>query len=88
YGKVPMLFYIIHFYLIHTLVVLIFYWQGFGSTDIFSPNNPFLFKPNGFGFGLIGVYAVWMIVIIALFPVCKKYGLYKSSHHQWWLSYL
>jgi uncharacterized membrane protein len=87
YGKVPMLFYIIHFYLIHSLVVVIFYLQGFSSADIVSPNNPFLFKPNGFGFGLWGVYAVWAIVTITLFPVCKKYGLYKSTHHQWWLSY-
>jgi uncharacterized membrane protein len=88
YGKVPMLFYVIHFYLIHTLVVVTFYWQGFGSADIVSPNNPFLFKPNGFGFGLWGVYAVWAIVVMTLFPICKKYGIYKSSHHQWWLSYL
>jgi uncharacterized membrane protein len=88
YGKVSMLFYIIHFYLIHTLVVLVFYLQGFGSANIISPNNPFFFKPNGFGFGLWGVYAVWAIVVIALSPVCKRYAIYKSSHHQWWLSYL
>ena len=88
YGKVPMGFYLIHFYLIHTLVVVFFYLQGFGSSDIISPNNPFFFKPNGFGFGLWGVYAVWAIVIVMLYPVCKKYGLYKSSHHKWWLSYL
>jgi uncharacterized membrane protein len=88
YGKVPMLFYVLHFYLIHTFVVFVFYIQGFGSADIISPNNPFFFKPNGFGFGLWGVYAVWAIVIMILFPVCKKYGLYKNSHHQWWLSYL
>lgn len=88
YGKVPMIFYVLHFYLIHTLVVIVFYFQGFGSSDIISPNNPFFFKPNGFGFGLWGVYAVWAIVVLALFPVCKKYGIYKSSHHQWWLSYL
>ncbi len=88
YGKVPMLFYVLHFYLIHALVVIVFYFQGFGSADIVSPNNPFFFKPNGLGFGLWGIYAIWAIVVIALFPGCKKYGLYKSSHHQWWLSYL
>jgi uncharacterized membrane protein len=88
YGKVPMIFYVLHFYVIHTLVVIVFYLQGFGSGDIISPNNPFFFKPNGFGFGLWGVYAVWAIVVITLFPVCKRYGIYKSSHHQWWLSYL
>jgi uncharacterized membrane protein len=88
FGKVPMVFYVLHFYLLHFLLVIVFYFQGFGSTDIVSPNNPFLFKPNGIGFGLWGVYAVWAIVILALFPICKKYGVYKSSHHHWWLSYL
>jgi uncharacterized membrane protein len=88
YGKVPMVFYVLHFYLIHLLVVIVFYLQGFGSADIISPNNPFFFKPNGLGFGLWGVYTVWTMVILALFPICKKYGLYKTSHHQWWLSYL
>jgi len=88
YGKVPMIFYVLHFYLIHVLVVIVFYWQGFGSADIVSPNNPFLFKPNGLGFGLWGVYVIWSMVVLLLYPVCKKYGLYKSTHHQWWLSYL
>jgi uncharacterized membrane protein len=88
YGKVPMIFYVLHFYIIHLLVVIVFYLQGFGSADIVPPNNPFLFKANGLGFGLWGVYGIWAMVVLFLFPVCRKYGLYKSSHHQWWLSYL
>jgi hypothetical protein len=88
YGKVPMIFYVLHFYLIHLVVVIVFYLQGFGSGDIISPNNPFFFKPNGLGFGLLGVYTIWSIIVLILYPVCKRYGLYKSSHHQWWLSYL
>jgi hypothetical protein len=88
YGKVPMLYYVLHFYLIHLLVIMVFFWQGFGVEDIVPPHNPFFFKPDGFGFGLWGVYAVWAVVVIALFPLCKKYSIYKSTHKQWWLSYL
>ncbi len=88
YGKVPMLYYVLHFYLIHLLVIMVFFWQGFGIEDIVPPHNPFFFKPDGFGFGLWGVYAVWAVVVIALFPLCKKYSIYKSTHKQWWLSYL
>jgi uncharacterized membrane protein len=88
YGKVPMMFYVLHFYLIHIIVVVVFYLQGFGTKDIISPNVPFFFKPNALGYGLLGIYVVWAIVVVALYPACKWYGKYKASHHQWWLSYL
>jgi uncharacterized membrane protein len=88
FGRVAMLYYVLHLYLIHLLGVVVFYAQGFGSADISSPNNPFFFKPNGFGVGLWGVYLVWIVVVLLLFPVCKKYDGYKSSHRHWWLSYL
>lgn len=88
YGRVPMLYYILHFYLIHLIVVVVFFAQGFGTKDIVPEGVPFLFKPNGLGFGLWGVYTVWAIVVITLYPICKKYNQYKSTHSHWWLSYL
>ncbi|MEO7306400.1 MAG: heparan-alpha-glucosaminide N-acetyltransferase domain-containing protein [Ferruginibacter sp.] len=88
YGRVPMFYYILHFYLIHILVVIVFYLQGFSSSDIVTPGLPFLFRPPAFGFNLWGVYAVWAFVVIALYPLCKKYNTYKSTHQKWWLSYL
>ncbi len=88
YGRVPMLYYVLHFYFIHMIVVVVFFMQGFGAEDIVSPNNPFFFKPNALGFNLLGVYIVWIFVVAVLFPLCKKFSAYKSSHRQWWLSYL
>ena len=88
YGRVPMFYYIIHLYIIHVIGIIIFFMQGFGTKDIVQPGIPFLFKPNGLGFGLWGVYAIWVMVVLMLYPVCKKYNQYKSTHHQWWLSYL
>jgi hypothetical protein len=88
YGRVPMFYYILHFYFIHILVVIVFYLQGFHNSDIVNPNAPFLFKPDAFGFPLWGVYAVWIFLVVILYPLCKKYNRYKSTHQQWWLSYL
>ncbi len=88
FGRVPMFYYILHFYIIHTLVVIVFYLQGFTSKDIISPNNPFLFRPDTFGFNLWGVYGVWVLVILILYPLCRKYNRYKSTHSKWWLGYL
>jgi uncharacterized membrane protein len=88
YGRVPLFYYILHFYIIHTVAVVVFFAQGFSVKQIAEPGNPFLFKPTGFGFGLLGVYAVWFFVFLVLYPLCKKYDRYKSSHQKWWLSYL
>lgn len=88
FGRVPMFYYILHFYFIHILVVIVFYIQGFGNADIVSPNTPFLFRPPAFGFNLWGVYAVWLLLVVILYPLCKCYNRYKSTHKSWWLSYL
>ena len=90
YGRVPMFYYILHFYLIHLLVVICFFAHGYSNSQIVTPNNPFLFRPSDFGFNLWGVYAVWLLVVLILYPFCKKYDRYKSLnvHHKWWLSYL
>ena len=83
-----MFYYILHFYIIHLIVVIVFFVQGFSVSQIDSPGVLFYFKPATFGFGLPGVYAVWLFVVIVLYPLCKKYDRYKSTHDKWWLSYL
>jgi uncharacterized membrane protein len=90
YGRVPMLYYILHFYLIHIIVVIVFYLQGFGTKDIVPEGLPFFFKPNGLGFGLLGVYAIWLLVVVLLYPICKKYDQYKTANvkEKWWLGYI
>lgn len=88
YGRVPMFYYILHLYLIHLIGVIVFFAQGFSADQIATANNPFFFRPSAFGFGLLGVYIVWIIVVLALYPLCKKYDRYKSTHRNWWLSYL
>ncbi len=88
YGRVPMFYYILHLYLIHLIGVIVFFAEGFSVDLIVTPNNPFFFRPSAFGFGLLGVYTVWVIVVLILYPLCKKYDRYKSTHKKWWLSYL
>ncbi len=90
YGRVPMFYYILHFYIIHALVVIVFFVSGYSTSQIVTPNNPFLFRPSDFGFNLWGVYAVWAFVVLVLYPLCKKYDRYKTANasKKWWLSYL
>jgi len=85
YGRVPFFYYVIHFYLIHILDVIVLLFAGYNMKQIIVPNVPF--HPE-FGFDLGIVYLIWIFVVIVMYPLCKWYNRYKSTHRQWWLSYL
>jgi uncharacterized membrane protein len=90
-GKVPLFFYVLHFYLIHLLAVAASYLrfgtvaQMFRSPDL--GHFPFS-APAGWNLGLPMVYLVWIIVVTALYPVCRWYAGVKRRRNDWWLSYL
>ena len=92
FGRTAFFYYIIHLYLIHLLAVIAFFIRGNHTVQdaIDSMQRvPFLFVMPGEGVGLALVYAVWAGVIITLYPLCKWYDKYKTSHKEkWWLSYL
>ncbi len=88
FGRVPMFYYIIHLYVIHLLVVIVFFMQGYGVKDIVTPNSPFLFRPSDLGFDLPGLYIIWLLVMLILYPLCRMYDRYKNSHNNWWLKYI
>jgi hypothetical protein len=88
YGRVPLFYYILHFYILHIFMVIAFFASGYTTSQIVTPNSPFLFKPPDFGFPLWGVYVIWLLCVIVLYPLCKRYDQFKSTHKNWWLSYL
>lgn len=89
YGKVPMFYYLIHFYVIHSILMCILFAQGyhwadfnFGALHFGRPEAPS-------GLPLWGVYIVWTCVVVSMYPLCKWYGNYKLSHpEKKWLRYL
>ena len=92
YGRVPFFYYIIHFYLIHLISAICFFVRGHSFAEGIKSGLPG-FNPNfvepGEGFSLWIVYAIWLGVIIVMYPVCKWYDRYKSAHRDnKWLSYL
>jgi uncharacterized membrane protein len=88
YGKVPLFYFLIHFYLIHLLMLAMVYLQGFKTSQLIFGFN-FGRPKEGSGVGLLAIYLIWIGVVIALYPVCKWYGKYKAEHKEkWWLRYL
>jgi hypothetical protein len=44
--------------------------------------------PDWYGLGLPGVYAAWLVIVAALYPVCRAFAAVKARRHDWWLSYV
>jgi len=87
FGRVPFFYYVVHLFLIHAVTVIFFYTEGYPARDIAPQHFPFRFRPDHFGFGLVGVYMIWVAVVLILYPLCFWYDRYKSTHKKWWLSY-
>lgn len=88
YGKVPMFYYILHWYLVHLSMLAMSFLQGYSWADI--PSGPLNFgRTVGAGISLPGVYAVWFGLVLLLYPACKWYGRYKAAQPEiMWLRYV
>jgi uncharacterized membrane protein len=90
FGRVPMFFYLLHIYLIHALAVMAaalsgYKWSDMVLTGWVSMNA----QLQGYGFSLVFTYALWIIIIIGVYPLCKWYDNYKRVNRDtWWLSYI
>jgi uncharacterized membrane protein len=88
YGKVPLFYFIIHWYIIHPIVFAMIFLQGYKSSDMVFGFN-FGRPKEGSGLSLPWIYLTWIAVVILLYPICKWYGKYKERHpHVKWLRYV
>jgi uncharacterized membrane protein len=91
YGKVPLFYFLAHFYLLHALLFVLTYFR-YGHTEfLWRPlpvgADPKTYPPD-FGYPLWAVYIVWAVVVIALYPACLWFSRLKQRRTDWWLSYL
>lgn len=82
YGKVPLFYFIIHLYVIHSMTFVMLYLQGFGNKDLlfgaFNNGRP----KTGGGVELPVIYLIWLCVVVLLYPVSKWYGRYKAENRE------
>jgi uncharacterized membrane protein len=94
FGRVPLLYFVVHFYAAHAAAVLLALARyGTGALAfIFQPlpsmGGPSDLFPAEFGYDLWVVYLVWAIIVLALYPACRWFAAIKAKQHDWWLSYL
>lgn len=77
FGRVPFFYYVIHIYLIHGLAV---------ATTL-AVTGALTSTPT-IGLSLAGVYLVWLLVLLVLYPICRWFaGVKEHGTGRWW-SYL
>lgn len=88
YGRVPLFYFLVHWYILHPVMFGIVFLQGYKSPDLLFGFN--LGRPRGAsGVNLWFIYLIWILVVIMLYPLCKWYGKYKEDHKEKkWLRYL
>lgn len=86
FGRVPLFYYLLHLPLIHGLAVL-FAFAKHGRADwmygSFSGQ-----RPDNYGYDLLVVYLIWILVVAALYPACRWFAALKRRRRDVWLSYL
>jgi len=91
FGRVPLFYYLLHIPLIHGLAIVLFGIR-YGRTDFLFRNPPSLLGPvegfpQDYGYRLTAVYAIWIGVVLALYPVCRWFAALKQRNRSPILSY-
>ncbi|HRH49011.1 MAG TPA: heparan-alpha-glucosaminide N-acetyltransferase domain-containing protein [Panacibacter sp.] len=90
YGRVPLFYFLVHFYLIHLIMVAVMFIQGFHFADMDFASGGFgRPKAVASGLQLWAVYLIWVGVVVVLYKPCAWFGKYKAAHKEnAWLKYL
>jgi len=89
YGKVPLFYFLLHFYLIHIIMFFVLWSQGISWSQMEFATGTFGRPANiKSGVNLWEVYLIWIGVVSILYKPCMWFGQYKATHNQWWLKYI
>lgn len=90
FGRVPFFYYIIHVFVIHVIAIIgLLLTSKDWKLMIFTKETFFQGKLKDYGYDLWIVYLVWIGIVLLLYPICKRYMIYKAKNKdKWWLSYL
>ena len=92
FGRVPLFYYLLHLPLLHGIAVLLSIGQ-YGKApwlmhDMMAQKGATFPLPKGYGYELWLVYAVWIAVVVALYPACRWFAGVKKQNRHPLLSYL
>jgi hypothetical protein len=81
YGSVPLFYYVLHWYLIHSTLIVVLLLDGYSLNQLnfgaFGFGRP-LEQPNGYPLAV--VYLVWICAVALLYPACVSYRRFKQNN--------
>jgi uncharacterized membrane protein len=87
FGRVPLFYYLLQWYVIHGLAVLAGLMRGLPVAWQFSA-AALAPAPEGWSLSLPGIYVAWAVVLAVLYLPCRWFAGVKARHPGGWLSYL
>jgi len=88
FGRVPLFFYILQWLAAHLLAITAATATARPVAYLFSNFGFGAPPPANVGFGLPVVYALWLLGVILLYPLCAWFAGVKARRRDWWLSYV
>ena len=92
FGRAPLLFFVAHLPLIHALAIALTAARYGAAPFLFVPpptlgtaRNVF---PADYGWDLWVVYAIWLVILALMYPLCLWFVRLRQKRRIWWLSYL
>ena len=87
-GRVPLFYYILHLFLIHSMAVVVA--MAWGQPYQWLLHGGFFLSqaPPGYGHNLPFIYGMWALAVGILYVPCKWFMDFKARRRDWWLSYL
>lgn len=89
-GRVPLFYFILHFYLIHAIALISFMiktGKSFSEIDLHFAKSFGGITPEG-GHSLAVVYLFWIAIVLIMYPLCKRFDRIKSQHPGSFLRFL
>jgi uncharacterized membrane protein len=91
FGSVPLFAYVLHIYVLHAINIALLLATGRPTAGTFDQTRNAFMQPAllaGSGFPLPVVYAVWLVALAILYPLCRRWSALKARNRSWWMSYL
>lgn len=87
FGRTSLFTYVLHIYVAHSLAMLIGAFADIPAGYYLDFITKFQ-TGGGLGFSLPVVYAVWLLILLMLYPISSWFARVKRERRDWWLSYM
>ena len=90
FGRVPLFYYLLHIPLIHVVATIVSAVRRDGGMEWLRGNHPAFVgpPPDGYMWSLPLLYAMTVVVVALLYPLCSWYARRRAERPDSWLRYL